>query len=325
MKDVTLQINLSPGDIDYANLTCPELVQAHRDRVEEVLAVVDCCRPQKTHFVNVDDRFPPGVFQKRVERIGEIAEGLRAAGYFDRIVYLRPGDALLDHLWRKYLRNVIRETHDAGACALTAYLAALELPRTRYLLHYDADMLLYQAPGFDWIGEAHGFLERQPKAVAATPRLSPPTDQPKGDPETPHFYEESPPAAVEGGWRSDWISTRCFLMDLHKLAEYLPLLKGRLLVELILVKYFGHGYPRSPERMLSRRIGRVGGWKLYLSDERAWLLHPIAKPSQYVRLLPQILEAIRQGQVPEQQRGVPDIILTTWEDYCQTAGVSPVL
>jgi hypothetical protein len=52
MHDVTLQINLSPGDIAYAELTLPALVQAHRANVDEVLAIVDRCRPQKTKIVD---------------------------------------------------------------------------------------------------------------------------------------------------------------------------------------------------------------------------------------------------------------------------------
>jgi hypothetical protein len=253
-----------------------------------------------------------------VEQICAIAEELRYEGYFDRIVYLRPGDPLLAHLTRKYLRNVVRETHDYGGCALTAYLAALELPRTRYVVHYDGDMLLYQKPGFDWVQEALGLLAGQPKAVAATPRISPPFRVVTGLPDAPSLHEARPLAMVPGGWRNDWFSTRCFLMDLHRLADYLPLLQGWTLLEVLAVKYLRRGYPRSPEMMMFKRISRAGGWRLNLSNEDAWLLHPATKPEKYIQLLPEILNAVGRGEVPNEQRGYADIKLPSWESFLDT-------
>ncbi len=80
MHNVTLQINLSPGDISYARLTIPALVLSHRSHVDETLAIVDCCRPQKTKIVDSDRRFPLEKFNQRVEKICEIAESLKEKG-----------------------------------------------------------------------------------------------------------------------------------------------------------------------------------------------------------------------------------------------------
>ncbi len=87
LSDLTLQINLSPGDIRYATITVPELLKKHQ-LIEKRLLVVDCCRPQKTKLVDPEKRFPKEVFKKKVEEIIDIAESFRKDGLFDEIYYL---------------------------------------------------------------------------------------------------------------------------------------------------------------------------------------------------------------------------------------------
>jgi len=314
MHDTTLQLNLSPGDIKYAHITVPALVNSHRYSVREVLAVVDCCRPQKTKLVDPDKRFPELVFAQKVEKISAIVEDLKNKGYIDRVVYLTPGHPLQRTISEKYLNGYVNETHDYGGCALMSYLAAFELTTTQYIIHYDADMLIYSEPGYDWAIEAKTLIDNEPKAVAATPRISPPLPE-NVSVDAPSLHEERPLSSVEGGWRNDWFSTRCFLMDINKLSNYLPLMQGRLLLETALVKLLNRGYPRSPEIMLFKRIGFSGGWRLNLSSRKSWLLHPKEKPERFLNLLPQIQSSIGYGLVPKAQKGYADIDLAAWEEY----------
>jgi hypothetical protein len=315
MHDTTLQINLSPGDIAYADLTVPALVNHHRASVDQTLAIVDCCKPQRTKIVNPDQRFPEPQFAEKVESICAIAESLKTKGYLDKIIYLHPNDSLFSLLSRKYLANWVHKTHDYGGCALMSYLAGLEIPQTHYILHYDADMLLYQASGYDWSQEAKQRMEEHDKTVAASPRISPPFSQATGLVDAPSRHEERPLKVVEGGWQNDWFSTRCYLIDKIKLASYLPLIRGRLLVETLATKYLNRGYPRSPEIMLFKRVGNAGGRRINLASEQAWLLYPATKPPSYTQLLPQIQHSIANGQIPQEQQGYADINLAAWEKF----------
>src|SRR5205085_4039017 len=228
---------------------------------------------------------------------------------------LRENDPLIKELSAKYLRKLIMRTHDYGGCALMAYLAAFEVVDTKYLLHYDSDMLIHQSEDFDWTIEARELIEEQEKAVAATPRISPPFSKQRGLPDAPSLHEGRPLQTIKGGWRNDWFSTRCFLIDRWKVFNYLPLLKGRMLFETLAVKYLNRGYPRSPEIMMFRRIGGAGGWRLNLQTEKAWLLHPQNKPPLYLELLPEIQSAVKVGQVPEGQRGYSEVNLPEWERF----------
>lgn len=309
MNDVTLQINLSPGDLAYAPLTVPALLRAHAS-VAERLLVVDVCKPQRTRIVDPSVRFPEPAFTHRADAIVAFAESLARDGFVDRVVVLRPDDPLFPRLRGKYLRSWVRDTHDYGGCALTAYLAAFELCRSRWLLHYDADMLVHQAAGVDWVAQARAALAADPNIVAASPRPSPPPRN--GEPDAPTAVERLPLRATDAGWLNAWFSTRCFLFDLDRLQPHLPLLQGRVYWETLLARLRGRGYPRSPEALLFRRLSAAQRWRLILRERGAWLVHPARKGPEFVAALPAILSAVASGQYPDAQCGEADLQLDAW-------------
>jgi hypothetical protein len=306
----TLQINLSAGDSAYAEWTVPALISAHPDAAERLL-IIDACKPQRTHIVDPAARFPEPAYSARQEKIQALAEHWRAAGLVDRVEVLRPGDALFAQLRQRYLRPWVRETHDYGGCALLAYLAAFELCRTRWLVHYDADMLLHQAPGFSWTEAAIDAAHADSAIIAATPRPAPPCP---GATDAPSSHERLTMHERPAGWLSHWFSTRCYLFDVEGLRPLLPLLQGRVYWESVLARLRGRGYPRSPEIMLFRRLSAARRWRLTLNDRRAWLLHPVRKDAAFVTALPALLAAITAGTCPDGQRGRQDLDLTQWNE-----------
>lgn len=310
MSEITLQINLCAGDWAYAELTVPSLLAAHPG-VAERLLIVDLCKPQRTGIVDPGRRFPEPAYTQRVERITDISNRWLASGQVDRVVWLRPGDALFEKLSRKYLRPWVTETHDYGGCALMSYLAAFELCPTRWLLHYDADMLLHQAAGFDWSAQAQAAMSDNAAIVAAIPRPSPP---PLDPPDAPSRTERLTLHLHHAGWLNAWFSTRCYLFDLERLRPCLPLLQGRIYWETLAAKILRRGYPRAPEIMLFRRLGAAGRCRLMLHDRRAWLLHPTRKDATFVTALPSLQTAIAAGRCPDRQRGEQDLNLEFWRD-----------
>lgn len=313
MSEVTLQINLSAGDVDYASLTVPRLIAAHA-QVAERLAVVDCCRPQRTRIFDPDTRVPEPAFSERVQRIRNLAETFLRQGLFDRVEYLLPAAPLFHALAAKYVQSWMTATHDYGGCAFMAYWAAFDLPRTRYVIHYDADMLLHQAGNVDWAQRALTSLSTTESAIAAAPRTSPPwTDDPARDAPTRH--EGRPATKVPGGWLNDWFSTRCLLLDRERLASELPLVRGYFALIQRLRKWFDRGYPPGPELVLHRILGARGRHCLHLDDTEAWLLHPTRKDAPFLSLLPAILSATQSGDVPSEQRGYADLRIEAWRDF----------
>lgn len=313
--DITLQINLSPGDVAYAAVTVPALIQQHAG-VRKVLLVVDTCKPGKTKLVDPEVRFPEPAFSKRVQQIIEIATSIQQQTPGCDLYILKPGDPLLKKLGDQYLGGWYYHTHDYGGCANMAYWAGFELPDTTYVLHFDGDMLLYQKPGYSWMQEAVSLLQQHPAAVAATPRYNTPFE---GAMQRPSFKHGVPYVQGHECWLDTFFSTRCLLVDKTRLQSYLPLLRGRILWETLAVKYLNRGFPRSPEIIMFRRIGGQGGRRLILKNYDSWLMHPHSKPPEYIQHLPKILSCVHAGKYP-QGHTAENLELDKWIELAGTHG-----
>jgi hypothetical protein len=351
--DVTLQINLSGGDVGYCEWTVPALVATHRPDVQEIVVVVDCCRAQSTPVFHPDTRSSRAQFDERLGRLAAICERWRARGLVDRCELVESDGARLASLNQKYCGEATRRTHDHRGHAFSAYFAGWDTARTRYVAHFDADVLLHQGNGYSWVRAAVAALEQTPRALAASPRIAPPFD------DASHMVRVDghnsgwlPAWRLDGaphGWESEWFSTRCHLIDRRRLGAVLPLesQRGRLSdafsrhVDALLSPLFDTaawtGLVASPEASsrLSRAARRLAhrtippfplppevllyehavarGWTcLYLDDPRAWFIHPDDKSDPFERLVPSLIEAVRRGDVPEEQRGVSGVQLDAW-------------
>jgi hypothetical protein len=317
--DVSLQINLSGGDVAYATTTVPRLVAAHRKNVSEVFLVVDCVRPQRTQMIDPDVKFPPEQFQARVDRIREIAEGFLSQGVVDRVVFVNEGDPRIRQLLRKYVGWPIHETHDCYGVGLVSYLYGFDEALTRFLLHYDADMLLYQAPGYDWVLQGRDVLLSDTSGIAATPRVSPPfADQLQRQDSISLHESDAYSEARDGYWRIGWFSARCFLIDLERLRLWLPLLGWRdpaYLAEILARRWLVRGYPPPTEVLVHRRAERTKAFRLDLMTQRCFVLHPNDKSDRFLALLPRISDAVADGVVPDAQRGMENILVDEWAAF----------
>jgi hypothetical protein len=318
MKDITLQINLSPGDVNYAQLTVPALCK-HHEIIEKKLLIVDRCRPQRTKLVDPDQRFPEEKFKLGVEEITEISENLLRRKAVTDIYYLDPNDPYIAVLSKKYLRSIYKTTHSAGGTANMSYWLAMELPQTRYVLHYDGDIVLYQKPGYNWTDEAISYMQAEPDVLMAVPRLCPPLNK---DNDIPSLHEGRPIHSYTNFWKNDWFSTRHFLLDKERLNAYLPLVRGRIMTELLLRKYGNRAFPIDPEILLHRSAAPRGAKRLVLKNENAWLLHPTDKSQAFLNILPQLIKTISMGKSPEKQRGFENIITAAWEEYAIPSGTA---
>lgn len=230
--EITLQINLCAGDLAYAERTVPALIATHRPDVREVLVVADACRPQSTPVLHSPGRFPAGPFEERVNRLRALCARWRAERLVDRVEFLEPDRESIRNLNRKYCGRATSWSHDHLGHAFSAYFAGWEHARTRHVLHFDADILLHQAPGYSWLRAALAVLEDNPKLLAASPRIAPPLAEAAGpmvDLRMPGNGWQPTWRLTPGkqGWHSEWFSTRCHLMDRERLAELLPLRSHR--------------------------------------------------------------------------------------------------
>lgn len=309
-NNITLQINISPGDVKYASLSVPEIVSKHPS-IKERLLIVDCCRPQKTKLVDPDKRFPKDIFDKNVETIKDIAKMLLVANIVSRVYYLFKDDEIIDVLAQKYLGGAYHTTHSSGGTANMSYWAGIELAKTQYVLHYDGDILLYQKEGYDWALIAADLLYKNENAIIAVPRLCPPV--PNLD--APSLNEGRPFSSDKDYWVNDWFSTRHFLIDKHKLQRFLPLPTFKIRLELLLRWVTRRAFPIDPEILMFRSIGRRGGKRLILKSQNVWITHPVIKNEAFVEHLPKIIGLVNQNQYPKGQIGKEDMVLEDWLNF----------
>ena len=344
--DVTLQINLCTGDLAYAGSTVPALVATHRADVQEVVIVADACRPHSTPHLHAARLFAQPEFGERIVRLRALCDSLRTAGVVDRVVWLEPDPPALRALNAKYGVIGTPRSHDHLGHAFSAYFLGWESAHTRYVAHFDADIVLWQQSGFHWLPAAMAALERDASLLGASPRIAPP---PAGnmmvhvEASGSGWLPSWPLEPGVDGWRSPWFSTRCHVMDRQRLAAVLPLMPARGpaadrraaaldrgLAPLFDAGIFARGprrlmralaarippYPLPPEVLLHEHAQARGFRCLYLDDPRAWFIHPDSKPEIFLRLLPRLLRtAGGQGECPAAQRGVSGVQFAAWDAF----------
>ncbi|WP_443938108.1 hypothetical protein [Pedobacter sp. MW01-1-1] len=311
IQDITLQINLSPGDIDYAETTIPALIKSH-ENISNRLIIADCCRPQKTKLLDPDIKHPIDQFNKKVEQLINICNKFLANNLVTHVYFLFPDDPLIDKLSSKYLNGIYKTTHAAGGTANMSYWAAIEIPKTRYILHYDGDILLYQKQNYFWFNEAKNLLEKNSNCIIAVPRLCPPVST---NQDVPSLNEGRPFLSESDFWINDWFSTRIFLLDKEKLQDYLPLVRGKILLELLVRKYAQRAFPLDPEIIMFKSIGKRNGRRLILKNENSWILHPSEKGKLFNDNIGQILEYVRLNKYPAEQQGNEELLISEWIKY----------
>ena len=309
----TFQVNISPGDILYAGIMVRELAQKHLS-IPDRLLIVDCCKPKKTKMIDPDLRFPEPEFSLKVKLISELANQLLKEKLFTSVYFLKPGDEIFKIISKKYLNNIIKSTHGAGATAQMAYWAGIELASTRYVIHYDGDMILYQETGYKWWEEALKRMHLEDNVVMAVPRYSPPTTLTKN---LPVYFVGTEIFAKDDYWVHNWFSTRIFLIDKIKLQQFLPLVTGKIFFELLLRKILFRAFPLDPEIILFKKLGKAKSQRrLILQSEKAWTLHPFSKPADYIKILSKILYNVNNNKFPTDQLGNEDIVLNAWVKFC---------
>ncbi|MET4083611.1 hypothetical protein ABIB40_003583 [Pedobacter sp. UYP30] len=315
--NITLQINLSPGDVDYAEMTVPALLMKHAN-IKNILIIADCCRPQKTKLLDPDVKFPMLEFNLKIDRLIGICNEFLANGLVTKVYFLKPNDSIIPLLSKKYLNNIYQSTHSSGGTANMSYWAGIELPETQYVLHYDGDMLLYQNPTYSWYDDAINHLKNNKDCLIAVPRLCPSLENNPNYP--PSKHEGRPFTSENDFWKNDWFSTRVFLIDKVRLSNFLPLVRGKLMLELLVRKYFNRAFPLDPEIIMFKSIGGRNGKRLIMKNLNAWVLHPNSKDKNFIKHLPKILELVKVGKFPREQEGYEDIKLDDWIKYIKVNG-----
>ena len=290
---ISLQINVSATDLPICNKVLERQIKFWYEELDEIVLSIESKKSfgkfAKDFEINREG------LMKMIEHYIAVFPKLR----YHYVDYSPKRSAYLGNLF--FCNEPIPEKDYRGS-AFYSYLDGLASCNNRYIIHLDSDMLLGGNPN-SWLQDAVHLLNSDPSYLLVNPLPGPPASN----------HEIKQKYIRRTGlyqFLFNKMSTRVFLIDMQKLrAAQLSLKKGPFTLRYIKWFFksgFKWGYPALEdilsEIMVRRSLLRVDTLGI---DERrsAYTLHPVLKPAQYIKAIPDLLKRMDTGDIPESQKG----------------------
>jgi len=289
MQNVTLQINLAPGDYYHAAHLLKHHIEVFERQTDEILLTFDF-NPTRLRNVQKAERESASLYglvtslQKQHPRVI-----LRDVDYNMRVV-----SAVLGHFFTNRA-----QLYDFRGAPIYAYLSGLHSAKNDLVFHIDSD-IFFGGSSAVWIREAIDLLQADSEIMTVSPLPGPPH---------PHRIllgqeEYSAYNDMAYAFKFSSMSTRVFFMDrrllAHKLRSSKPPLKGRLFA-------FFEGFPQSDtlERIISASMRRSRKYRVdFLGTGRGlYSLHPLYRSEAFYHSIPAALRRLKNGDIPADQIG----------------------
>lgn len=238
-----------------------------------------------------------------------VAQTLVDQGFIDTIVQVDYRPSVRNPILHKHLGKSVRETHDFRDAPIYAYLFAYEVAKGDYFLHFDADMLLYQAEDYNWIETAIAYLKQHPNILTITPLPGPPAPELDLKQRGIDYYRD--PA---GFFAFKEFTARRYLLDRRRFDQSLPLPVSYISWKRKLMSHVtGRSAIERWEGMMTDKLRSSHYIRADLASPKAWTLHGLDHNAKFLQLLPQIIEQVESGQYPLEQAGDYDLNLDLWD------------
>ena len=275
---------------------------------QTVRHVVRACRyPFVERLLNIDlDSGSDGVLAE----LRKICQRLIADAVIDRVVEFDRTIGQDPRISSQYFgRSRIRRPRDHRNIPLFGWISGIEACTSRYLLHFDCDILLYQQPGYSWIDEGVRLLHRRGDIMSVAPHPGPPASD--------GLLHQR--ATVE--WKRDdgflafnSFTTRRYLIDTERFQAFLPIRLTHCPWKKRIRRWLrGKGTANTWESHIKTALADSRFCRADLDTSRAWTLHCKSRGKPFEDALPQIIERIERGEFPEQQAGHYNLKLDLWQ------------
>ena len=297
----TLQISLAPSDYRLVPHLLTHQLRAWQEQVDEVLIVVDLHKSS--------GRFSEGWEQGRAALL-HFLEGLTGPR-IETVDYSEVTRAAVSAQWCLGRSIPLKDFRGGPSYA---YFFGLSAANGRYVFHSDADMFF---GGGDqcWMAEAIKLYEQNPDILFLAPLSGPPALS--GHIRT---LPSSPDSRAIMGQRFNFMSTRLFMLDKLRFSQSIkafrpsrPRLRER-------VKAFVEGNPGwdLPEHWMTAAMREEGKCRFEFlgSGHGMWSLHPPYRCEAFFDSLPNLVDLVENGYVPEDQLGCHDVneSMVDWSD-----------
>lgn len=296
MRDCTFVLLTSPRDTEFVGDILRHLLKMCSFPFREVILVVDDL-PKRTvpqGQENLDAEFSRlmGQWQQN----GTVTRSVRLSTI--------PSHRLAN----KYFGSRVSQQRDFRGIPMFGWIAGLEEARTEFVVHFDSDILLHQAPDHSWIEAGMALIEKDPLVMFVSPLPGPPASD-----GCFHDQTVAPTFDGEGNLRFKTFSSRRFLVNKQRFEDLLPTpivytsAKGRRLM------WFGIGNALwNWETCVSCAMKESQYYRVHLRSPKAWSIHCLDHGPAWVRSLPTLIKRVEEDDYPAEQGGHYDLIPSAW-------------
>ena len=215
-------------------------------------------------------------------------------------------------LTRRHFGRSLRETHCFRGYPVLGSIRQFHQRKTDYVLHLDCDMIFHEAEGFSWILEGMKVMEENEDIVCVLPRGGPPTEDGNLHQGTTRYETDS----ARGLYLFTNFTSRHYLVHRNRFLSLLPMNPAWLSWrEPIKSRLFGNGKMLCWETTVERALERSYLRRADLMTDQAWSMHPGDRSELFYRLLPSIVEQVKEGSYPSEQAGYFDLRLDAWQNH----------
>ena len=302
---VTLQISLAPTDLPHAIHIVPHQLRQWGDQVDEILLTVDLHRSR--------GKFAEG-WEERLPGLRELIEDCCAGYSHVRSIDVDYGSEARQAVASRFFGGKPVPLKDYRGAPFYSYLFSIHSAENETVFHLDSDML-FGGGSKTWVHEAMDVLARRPDVLACNPLPGPPTAD-----GTLRSQILEPDPMGPAAFRSPALSTRLFLMDLGRI----PVLNASRVTGRPAWHARIEGNPNfdTLENTVSESMAGRGLIRLDFlgADPGVWAVHPPWRSATFYQRLPDLVDEIEQGRVPERQRGCHEVedCMVDWTDVRPT-------
>ena len=291
-------------DLRHIEHLLPHQIRALSGMVDRFVITID------THQSR-SGRYRVANFDKNLARMREII-GEAAKGYPQLVVADVDYSDEMQRAVSQYFFGVDSipvKAWDGGP--FYAYFFGLYIAQAQYVLHIDGD-IMFGGGSTTWIKDAIACMEARPDVLVTAPFPGPPRADGAifghGSEGTGHSKEPMDCPA----YRHSSVSTRIFMIDLNRFKDRLGVLPLSAPSRLQQLKSKLLGNPphvREAEALLTDTLRSSNLFRVDLLGRPPglWSLHPPYRSEAFYTRLPELIQAVESGNVPEGQRGHYDL------------------
>ncbi|NUN63523.1 hypothetical protein HCU40_01900 [Pseudanabaena biceps] len=293
---VTLQINLAPSDFPHAKYILPHQLKQFGNQVDEILLILDLHRSAGKFSEGWEQGLP-----KVRNLINDICLHYPNAHLLE--VDYSPESKL--KVSNMFFNGKSIPPKDFRGGPFYSYFFGLYSAKYNYVFHLDSD-LMFGGGSNTWIDEAVALLTDHSDILVCAPLPGPPTNN-----STLRSQSAQPEPHYSTAFRFNFLSTRLFMLDRERFIsqiKYLPLKYAPIygIFKALIEGNYPYRLPEEilTEAMIEKSLQRVD----FLGKSPGmWSLHPPYRSKTFYDLLPQIIEKIELGEMPNSQLGDHDI------------------